>query len=224
MAKVIIFGDGQNAEIVYHYLCHDSPHDIVGFTVDAAYKQKDDLFGLPIVPFEEVERQFPPDDFSMFVATSYTGLNQLRAQKYNEAKQKQYQLISYVSSKSGIIGDLEVGDNCLILENQLMQPFVQIGNNVAIFSGVLVGHHSTIGDHCWLTSGANIGGNSNIGPYCFLGMNSTVGHMVSVGGRSFIGAGALVLKDTVDKSVYIAKGTERYALDSEAFLKLTTMK
>jgi len=34
MSKIIVFGAGQIAEIVYHYMSSDSDHEIVAFTID----------------------------------------------------------------------------------------------------------------------------------------------------------------------------------------------
>ena len=132
--NVVIFGTGQIAEIVYQYFTHDSPYTVSAFTVDSKHKDKDSFYGLPVIEFENIEKKFPPDKFQMFIALSYTGLNQLRAQKYYEAKQKKYNLVSYISSKAGIIADFETGDNCLILENQLIQPYAKIGSNVFVWA------------------------------------------------------------------------------------------
>lgn len=224
MGKVVIFGAGQTAEIVYHYLMKDSPHKLVAFTVNADHIKQKSLFRLPVVEFEDIENIYPPDDFQMFVAMSYKNLNQLRAKKYEEAKQKNYKLISYVSSKAGIVSNVEIGENCLILENQLIQPYVKIGNNVFVWSGVLIGHNCTIGDHCWLTSSVSIGGNTNIGSYSFLGLNCTVGHMINIGSKCLVGAGALVTKDAKDNSVFITKDTDVFPLDSERFMKISKLK
>jgi sugar O-acyltransferase (sialic acid O-acetyltransferase NeuD family) len=224
MSKIVIFGAGQTAEIAYNYISKDSPHEIVAFTANAEFIKDKTFLGLPLVPFETIEKTFGPEKFEMFVAMSYTNLNRLRADRYNDAKKKGYRLISYVSSKAGIIGDIEMGDNCFILENQSIQTFAKIGNDVWIWSGVLVGHGSIIGDHCWLTSEAGIGGNAVIGPYCFLGMNATVGHMVTIGRESFLGACTLVTKNAREKSVYISKDTEPYPLDIDRFLMITKMK
>ena len=43
-----------------------------------------------------------------FVALSYSGVNQLRAQKYHEAKRKGFKLISYISSKASYFGSRAV--------------------------------------------------------------------------------------------------------------------
>lgn len=224
MSKLVIFGAGQTAEIVYHYFTTDSPHQIVAFTADKAFIKRKTFLGLPVVPFETVDKEFPPSEFDMFVAMSYTNLNRLRAAKYAQAKKKKYRLITYISSKSSLVGKRDMGDNCLILESQVIQPYATIGNDVFVWGGVVIGHHSRIDDHCWLTSESSIGGNTHIGPYCFLGLNATVGHVVTVGAESFIGANTLVTKNAPPKSVFIAKGTDMYPLDSDKFLSITKMK
>lgn len=224
MSKVIIFGCGQTAEIVYHYLKSDSKYKIVAFTADSKFIKQDTFLGLPLLPFNNIEIKYPPKKYKMFVAISYQGLNSLRAQKYFAAKKKRYELISYISSESGIIGKINHGDNCFILENQVIQPYAKIGSNVFIWGGVLIGHHSLIGDHNWITSETAIGGNCTVGNYCFIGMNATISHMVSIGNRNLIGANTLIAKNTKDNSVYIAKETPPYFLNSEQFFKITKMK
>jgi hypothetical protein len=42
----------------------------------------------------------------------------VRQEKYEQARAAGYALASYVCSKSAIWSDLDVGDNCFILENQ----------------------------------------------------------------------------------------------------------
>jgi sugar O-acyltransferase (sialic acid O-acetyltransferase NeuD family) len=223
MAKIVIFGTGQTAEIAYYYITNDSPYEIVAFTADAEFIKKDTFLGLPVVPFEEVEQKYPPDEFDMFIAMAYHDLNRLRAGKYREAESKKYNLISYVSSEVSIAGSVEIGNNCFILENQTIQPYSKIGNNVTIWSGNLIGHHVQIGDHCWITSEVSVLGNAIVEPYCFVGVNSTIGHMITIGRESFIGANCLITKDAKKKSVYITKPTELYPLDSDQFLKISKM-
>lgn len=224
MSKVIVFGTGQTAEIAYHYLKHDSTYDVVAFTADKEYIKDKTFMKLPLIPFDKISKVYSPTQYKMFVALSYKNLNRLRADKYMQAKKKGYELVSYISSQSGIIGKIKTGDNCFILENQVIQPFSNIGNNVFIWGGVLIGHHSKIGDHTWITSETSIGGNTVIGPYCFIGMNATIGHMKLIGKNCFIGANTLITKDVPDNSVFIEKETKPYFLDSKKFLKITKMK
>src|SRR6476659_10716652 len=100
MAKVVLFGVSQWAELAHFYLTNDSPHEVVVFTLDRDYIESSTHKDLPVVPFEEIEQHYPPDEFKMFIPMSFKRMNHVRAEKYYEAKKKGYELISYVSSKA----------------------------------------------------------------------------------------------------------------------------
>ena len=220
MTEVVIFGSEKLAELAHFYFTNDSPYKVAAFTVNESFIKEKEFMGLPIVPFEEIEKCYPPDKFKMFIGVGYRRLNTIRADKYNEAKNKGYELISYVSSKATHWGDTEIGDNCFILENQVIQPSVRIGNDVILWSGNHFGHNVVIGDHCWIASHVVVCGGVSIGPYSFIGVNATIRDDVTIGRECIIGAGALILNDTPEKAVYIAKSTELYRLDSTRFERM----
>jgi len=224
MSKVVLFGAGKIADVAYFQLTNDSVHEVVAFSVDGEYVTQKEKQGLPVIAFDDVLNAYPPDDFKMLVAVGYQDLNHFRAKKYEEAKAKGYELISYVSSRASNFSNIEIGDNCMVLENTVLQPCTKMGNNVFFWNGNHLGHHARIEDHCYIAGQVVISGASVIEPYCFLGVNSTIGHEVTVGRESFIGAGALVTKNVAPKSVYIVPDTQKFRLDSESFLKLTKMK
>lgn len=224
MQKIVIFGTGQTAEIIYQYFKRDTSLQVVAFTVDSEFLDKDTMFDLPVVAFESVSEKYPADEYKMFVAMGYTDLNSLRAEKYQHAKDKGYELVSYIDKDSGLSPDTPVGDNCCIMEHQSIQPYATIGNNVFIWGSAVIAHHSSIGDHCWVTSGVTIAGSTSVGAYCFIGVNATIGHMLSIGEKCLIGAGALITKSADDTAVYIAAETEKFPVDSTRFLKLTNMR
>lgn len=119
-----------------------------------------------------------------------------------------YKLVSYVSTKSVFWKDLNMGDNCFILENQTIQPTVKIGNNVIIWSGNHLGHGAVIKDHCYISSHVVISGHSVIGKRSFLGVNSTIKDFVTLGQETFVTMGALVTQNTGSGDVLLAgRGT-----------------
>ena len=224
MSKVVLFGAGKIADVAYFQLTNDSPHEVVAFSVDGEHVTQQEKWGLPVVAFDQVLDAYPPDDFKMLVAVGYQDLNHFRARKYREAKAKGYELISYVSSRASNFSGVEIGDNCMILENAVLQPCTKMWSNVFFWNGNHLGHHARIEDQCYVAGQVVISGASVIEPYCFLGVNSTIGHEVTLGRESFIGAGALITKNVAPKSVYIVPDTQKFRLDSDSFLKLTKMK
>ncbi len=200
MTDIIIFGTGEYAALAHYYFTHDPEcvYNVVGFTADDAYIDNSEYRGLPLIPVSEVENWFPPDRYKGHVALSYSKLNRTRQTKYDLMKSKGYELVSYVCSKSVTWPDLNVGDNCFILENQTIQPTVTIGNNVMIWSGNHLGHGCQIKDHAYVSSHVCIAGHVIVGERCFLGVNSAIADFITVGDDCFIGMGANVVNNLND--------------------------
>jgi len=215
VAKLVLFGAGDIARLARYYFSTDSEHDVVAFTVDAAYRTADQFEELPLVAVEEVAARYPPPDFKMFVALSYTGMNRVRAEKYAQMKTLGYDLVSYVSSRCSYLSPYQPGDNCFILEDNTIQPFVRIGNDVTLWSGNHIGHDSTIGDHCFISSHVVVSGHVDIGPSCFIGVNATLRNSIAIAERTLIGAGAVIMKNTRPGSVYPGPRAERIPRTSD---------
>ena len=213
MAKVIIFGSSDLAEVVHFYLTSDSDHEIVAFTVDRDYITADTFLGLPMVPYEKLEAYYPPDRYQLFIAISYIKVNQLRKSKYLDAKSRGYKFISYVSPQA-YYHDTPIGENTFITERNLIQPFVSIGNNCILLGPNYIGHHTIIEDHCFLTADVSIGGSSTIGEASFIGLNATIRNWVSIGKENIIGAGSIILSNTEDRAVYAPGETPKFAVPS----------
>lgn len=209
MKKVILFGTGECAQVAHIYLTKDSPYEVVGFTVHERFITNSTFSGLRVVPFEGLVHSHPPDDFAMLVSIGFKRMNRARAEIYEACKLQGYECISYVSSKAWQWGKVEIGDNCFIFENNVLQPFVKIGNNCTLWSGNHIGHHVTIEDHCFITSQVVVSGGTQVGSYCFLGVNATIRDHIRIGSGCLIGAGALVLKNADPDGFYPEKGTER---------------
>lgn len=206
--NLVLVGDAPLAQIAYEYFTHDSEYDVVGFTVEKEYLTDDTLSSLPVVPFELVEAEFPPENHSAFVAIAYNTMNRVRARLYRETKEKGYDLATYVSSAAFVWDNVEIGENCFIFEDNTIQPWVEIGDDVVLWSGNHVGHHSSIGDHTFVASHAVISGFVDIGEYCFVGVNATFANNISVADNCLVGAAATILDDTEENTVYGATPTE----------------
>lgn len=207
MAKLVVFGTGDIAQIANYYFEIDSEHEVVAFTVDAAYRSADTFEGKPVVDFEILQETHPPTEFKMFIATSYAKLNKIREAKYHEAKAKGYELVSYISSRCSYMSQFPCGDNCFIFEDNTIQPFVRIGNNVTLWSGNHIGHHSVIEDHNFVSSHVVISGHCHIKSNCFLGVNVTLHNGVTVERENILAAGAIIAKNTVEQGVYLPART-----------------
>lgn len=223
MSKVVVFGNSSLAALAHFYLTHDSPHEVVAFTVDRAVWEgcEKTYLGLPLVPFDALEARFPPDGFKLFLPISFRQMSHLRAARFAEARQRGYEMISYVSSRATVWPGFEPGENCFIFEDNTIQPFVRMGEDCILWSGNHVGHHSVIGDHVFITSQVVICGACTIEDHCFLGVNSTIRDETVVARETLVGAGSLILADTQPFAVYAPRGTEPTGFRSDRLMSIS---
>lgn len=215
MGKVVLFGNGPVARSAYYSFAYDSPHEVVAFTVDGAFIEEEKLFDLPVIPFEEVESTYSPDEHGMCIAVGYVKVNRLRAERYFQAKEKGYRLLNHISSHTAVGENLAIGDNCRIGTNCIISPSVQIGNNVIIGAGTFIGHDTIIGDHCFIGNCVAVAGGVKIGPYAFLGVSATIRNRVSIARECVVGAGALILQDTNEREVYMGTQADLLPITSD---------
>jgi sugar O-acyltransferase (sialic acid O-acetyltransferase NeuD family) len=213
--RLVIFGTGSQARLAHHYFTRDSDYEVEAFTVDGGYATDTEFLGLPLVPFAESASTYPPGDFAMFVAIGYTRMNRLRAEKYTAARALGYEMATYVSSRCTYLSDHPPGDNCMILEDNTIQPFVRIGDDVTIWSGNHVGHDAVIGDHVFISSHVVISGFVRIEPYCFLGVNATLRDDITIAEANLIGAGAVIMKSTQPHEVWVPPRSTRVDIRSD---------
>jgi sugar O-acyltransferase (sialic acid O-acetyltransferase NeuD family) len=212
--ELIIIGDGETAQLACEYFTHDSDMRVAGFAVEEKYRKTERLYDLPVVPLERVEQRFPPQDYLAFVAVSYTQLNRVRARLYRQVKNKGYAFASYVSSRAFVWRTAHIGENCFILENNVIQHGVVVEDNAFLWSGNHVGHQTRIRQDAYIASHAVISGFCDIGESCFVGVNATFNDKIRVARDCVIGSGAVVVRDTEPGKVYVGNPAKALARSS----------
>lgn len=210
----MIFGSGPYASLVHDYLSNGSGIKVAGFTVNREYMSDSKCCGLELLPFEEIETHFPPSDFEMLVAVGYSQMNRIRAEKCLEAKNKGYRLSSFIHPSNVQWPGMIIGENCIILENNVFQAHSKIGNNVCVWAGSVISHHVELKDNVFVAPGAVIAGNVQVGENCFIGANATIRNGVKIGKNCVIGAGAVILDDTHEEGVYVAPHAQKLSIKS----------
>jgi len=214
MKKLIIFGQGEQAEMAYFYFNKYSDYQVATFVVDDHFIDTDrKIGGIHAIGTSELQGSFSPEKYDAFVAIGYNNLNKLRTEKYLYLKNLGYKIASFIS-QDATNNASEIGENCFILEHNTIQAFVKIGNNVTMWSGNHVGHHSVIEDNCFITSQVVISGGCLIGNSTFIGVNASLRDHIKIGKENMIGPSTLILGNTEDLSVYIEKASEKSKVPS----------
>jgi sugar O-acyltransferase (sialic acid O-acetyltransferase NeuD family) len=201
---VVLFGAGFIAKVVRHYLEHESDLRVVATTVDREHVESGPGLGVPIVPFDEVAQQYPPERHGFFVAVGYRGMNGVRAERCEQARSLGYELLTHVSPRASTWPDLAIGHNCLVMDNVLIEPWARIGDGCVLWSGSHIGHGAQLGNHCWVAAQATLSGLARVGDRTFLGTGSIVRDGIAVGDRCLIGAGAVITSDVADDVIHAA--------------------
>jgi sugar O-acyltransferase (sialic acid O-acetyltransferase NeuD family) len=193
---LLIVGDSSFAEIASLYFGRDTEYEPVAFVVEDAYRSKDELAGLPVVPMSEVEDRFPANRTSFYAAVVYTQLNRLRTRLCEEMKKRGYAPASYISKHAYIDSSSRLGEHVFIFEDNTVQPFVTVEDNVVLWSGNHIGHHTTIQRNVFISSHVVVSGHCTVGANSFLGVNSSIGNDVDLGEDSWLMPGVNILKST----------------------------
>ena len=151
----------------------------------------------------------------MFVALSYAKMNGVRAEKYAAMKAAGYRLVSYVSSRCSYLSQTPPGDNCFILEDNTVQPFVH--HRQQRHAVERQPHRPRRGDRGSLLHhvARRRLGPRPVGTRSFLGVNATLRNSITIGEQTLIGAGAVIMKDTAPKSVYLPERAKLFQKTSD---------
>ena len=215
MDKIVLFGNQSTARDLYFCLKSDPHYGIAGFTVDKEFIDSDSLLGLPVLPFEDVKNVFPPHEHKMFIAVGYVQNNRIRKERYFQAKEMGYTLINYISPTSVIVPGTIEGDNCFIGHYAVISAGARVGHNVIIGSGSTIGHDVIIGDHCFFSNSVAIAGSVNIGTDCYIGTHATIRNKITIGEKCVIGAGAVLLENAPERSVYLGEPAKLLPISSD---------
>ena len=220
MADLVLFGAGDIADVACVYLERHTDHRIVAFTADRAFCRSDTHRDRPLVPWESLHERFAPGQVQLLGPLSFRRMNQFRRDRYLEGKQRGYSFASFVHPSCHVYTP-DIGENCFILEHNVIQPFAKVGNNVMMWSGNHIGHHCVVGDHCFFSSQVGLSGGTVIGECCFFGGQTGIGSGVTVGNHCFFGEGVTIVRERVpDGAVYLAQSSPRSKHDSSRLARI----
>jgi len=206
--KLLIFGTGTLGEIANYYFSSDSDYEVEGFIDrDDAALDATTYLGKQVYNWTQAKEKYSPENISIFVAIGYRKTNQIRQERYEMITNEGYTCASYISSRAVNMAS-QIGANCFILENNVLQPFVSIGNNVTLWSGNHIGHHSSIEDHSFITSHVVVSGKCTIGKNSFIGVNACLRDGIRLGDYSVVGCGSIIMADCEPRSVFSANPTD----------------
>ncbi len=206
MKKLVIFGNTIVAQLADYYFRRDGQYEVAAFTVNESYKKSDNHWERPLVAFENILENYPPEKYELFIAIGPSAMNLHREQKVAEAKTMGYTLATYISRHA--ICHSPIGPNSLVADGVIINPFAQIGENNFFWEQALITNESTIRDHCYFSPKSVVSSFCEIKNNCVVGTSSVIKARVTLAERTLIGASCYIANDTEFKGVYGRKSTE----------------
>lgn len=203
MKAVVIVGTGDFADLVADTIINDMNRSVAGYLVDSKYMQDNSYKGLPVRPFEEVEKYFPSEKCAMVIGFVGGKMYSQRYEKYEILKSKGYEMLNVVHSSAQISKDSIIGDGNIFLQHTIVAMGTEIGNCNVFTPKSYVCHHVKVGNANYFAPGVSTTGYCEIGNYCFLGVNSAINNKVKVADYTFVGGGKFITDNTHEYDVFV---------------------
>jgi sugar O-acyltransferase (sialic acid O-acetyltransferase NeuD family) len=142
------------------------------------------------------------------------GYNHLdnREKKFNYLKGK-VKFGKIIHTTSWVDESAVIRDGSVIYPRCIIDKNVIIKENTILNLNCTIAHDTIIGSSCFLGPSVSIAGFCSIENQCFLGINSTVKDNIKIIQNTIIGAGTLVVKNIIEKGIYIGNPNKKTQKD-----------
>lgn len=197
---LIIYGNGAFAKLMTHHFEAEG-RPVVAYTVD-----REHLAGgtpeRPVVALDEAPARYPPDRFDLFVAVGYRRMRARRAM-FERARAAGYRLASFVSRTAVVSPAATLGENVVLQDQVLVEPFVHIGDHVVVCSASTICHDSRVGAHGFLSARSVLAGRTTVGEGSFLGIAAGTINDVTLAAETHLLPGSIAFQDTEPMTRYL---------------------
>lgn len=217
---IVVFGLEGLSRLAAHVLAHEGGLQVAGFTAHRRFCARESLDDLPVLPFEDLELTHPPERYSLIAPIGWRRMGGMRADVFAEGRARGYRFATFVSPRAITWPGLAVGENVMIYDSVVIQPFARVGDGCVVRSGAFLSHDVQVGDHSFIASLATLGGRVVVGERCVIGLNATICSGVRLAPRCFVTAGAVLTADTEPGGIYRGNPARRSRVPSDRIDRL----
>lgn len=206
--KCVIFGANDFGDMIRYYLEKYKKTTCVAYTMDKAYIKEDTRNGLPVVAFEDLEAEYPPEEYTVLLAIGYSHMNDVRKDKFYQVKAKGYKLEDFIHP-SVYCDYAKLGEGNIVLENATLAYHCEVGNANIIWNNVQISHECIVGDFNFFAGSTTLAGKTIVKNNCFLGLGCSVIGTKTMEDYTLVGAGAYMGFSSEEGAVYVPARTKR---------------
>lgn len=216
MENIVIYGETAFAERIYSYIKFEKAMNVLSFTNAKAFKEKETIQGIPVIAFEELNERFKGIDFSILIAIGYVQMNNIRQKIYKECIYAGHRIATYISNTATLYSN-DIEEGCIVMPNVYIGPGCTIGKCNIIASCTCLSHDNKVGEFNYISSNVIFGGHATVCNNSFIGLGCIIRDGIIINNYSLIGAASNVLKDTINKGVYV--GNPAHKLNDRSSLE-----
>ena len=198
--KVVLYGIGPTALTFFHEAINNGDWEIAAFCCAGKDIETAEYCNHPLVPFEDVERLYPPETYSMMALFGHKRMRD-REDAFCAAKAKGYRLANYISARANVEDGVVMGEGNVVCAFSHIGFEYHMGDGNIVRQNVYIGHQGSMGSHNIISPGVTIGGKCTLHDLSFIGLNATVLTYAEIGTECLIGAGSVVNKSAEPYSV-----------------------
>ena len=167
-----------------------SIHEIMGFPVIHTIMSDKKLFA----------QWFGDLDIEVVIAI---GNSQIRMRKQQMFEEAGIQIATLIHPSAVIGQDVTIGAGTVIMANAVVNSASRIGKGCIINTAASVDHDNQIEDYVHVSVGSHLAGTVFVGRHTWIGAGAVVSNNLKLCEECTIGAGAVVVKDILQKGIYI---------------------
>lgn len=204
--EIYIVGAGTYGEVM-HEIAITLGYVIKGFFDEDDQKKNKNIMGINVITKFSLLEKKDIQNKQFIVAI---GNNPVRQNIMTKINQFGGYTPSLIHPTAVISPSAEVGKGVYIHANAYIWTKVKVRDFCIISPNVVIAHHSNLGEACLVSTLSSVGASINLEERVFIGMGSTiVTGMNSIGRNTIIGAGAVLLKNADEDSVYAGVPAKR---------------
>ncbi|MEK5079736.1 NeuD/PglB/VioB family sugar acetyltransferase [Solibacillus sp. FSL W7-1436] len=196
---IYIIGAGTYGEVMYE-LAVCMKLNVIGFFDEDVAKHGKYLMG------REILGSFSSLDSSTIKNKSFivaVGNNKSRLSIMESIMENNGNIPTLIHPSANISPSTEIGKGVYIHANVTVWTKASIGDYSILSPNVVIAHHTKVGKACLISTLSSIGASIELGNNVFVGMGSTIMTGISnIGDNTIIGAGAVLVKNAEQDSVY----------------------
>lgn len=153
-----------------------------------------DILGVPVYNYNSFDKHKIRE---LFVSV---GNNEIRKLIVDSIKAT---YISVIHPSAAISKYAKIDKGTCILPNAVVNAGAKIGKHCIVNSGAIVEHDCELEDYVHISPNCSLAGNVRVGEGTHIGIGAQVIQGISIGKWVTIGAGAVVIRDVPDKTMYV---------------------